>query len=251
MKKALFLFLLCILMLPAFPLSDTLTVNKPKKAKNIDLEFALGYSIVFGDYGKFNKSNSKSGYAANGWLAQLTFNWLGKRDVGLAFQYTYQRNPSLDTANNVNPVGTDTNYHLGPGTWTNNYLMAGPVYHHYFNRVSVDIKILVGVLLASSPNFSISDPTTKQTVKNTATGFAYQFSAGIGYKISPHFAIKINASYLGASPSVTKEFHYTIKVEKEDPDGNIYFVDEFQTSETTIKKVVSTLNVGIGVIYKF
>jgi len=251
MKKAYLLFLICMMMLPAFPQSDTLSQKKSKKVRNMNLEFTLGYSIIFGDYGKFDKNNSKSGYATNGWLAQLTFDWLGKRDFGLAFQYTYQRNPLLDTANKVNPVNTDTNYRLGPGAWSNNYFMAGVVYHHYFKKVSLDFKILLGVLLASSSNFSMLDPTTKQTVNNTAAGFAYQFSGGIGYRISSLFTFKVNASYLGASPSITKQFHYTIKVEKIDPDGNIYYVDEFQTSESTIKKLVSTLNIGIGVIYKF
>jgi len=251
MKNSLLLLLMISLVSTAFAQSDTTAKKKIVKTQNMDIEFTVGYSFALGDYKKFDKSYPKSGYAANGWLAQLTFDWLGKRDFGLAFQYTYQRNPLLDTASNINPTGTDTNYRLGPGAWSNNYFTAGPVYHHFFNRISLDFKILIGVLITSSSNFSMLDPTTRQTVNNTATFFAYHFSAGIGYKVSSHFALKVNACYLGANPSVTKQFNYTIKVEKVDQYGNIYFVDEFQRSETTIKKVVSTLNIGLGVIYKF
>jgi opacity protein-like surface antigen len=251
MKKSLLLLLLLSAVLQAYPQADTLSRKQKARSRNMDIEFSIGYSFALDNYAMYSKVvTTKSGYAANGWLAQLTFDWLGKRDFGLGFQYTYQRNPLLDTAKNVNPYYTDTNYRLGPGAWSNNYFMAGPVYHHYFKKVSVDFKLLVGVLFATSSNFSIEDPTTRQTNKGTGTGFAYQFSAGIGYKISSHFALKINASYLGSHPSLTKQFNYTIKVAKTDPDGNIYYVDEYQTSETTIKKVVSTINVGLGIIYK-
>ncbi len=242
MKKTLLLLFLLSIVFPVLSQSDTTSKKRHGKARNIDIEFAIGYSFALDDYKKFDKNYPKSGYAANGWLAQLTFDWLGKKDFGLAFQYTYQRNPLQDTASKVNPYNTDTSYRLGPGAWSNHYFMAGPAYHHYFKRISVDFKLLIGVLLASSSNFSVEDPTSGQTTNNTGTGFAYQFSAGVGYKVSSHFALKIHASYLGSHPSLTKQFHYTIKVPKTDPDGNIYYVDEFQTSETTIKKVVSTLN---------
>lgn len=253
MKKALLLVLFCTMIIPAFCQSDTLTKKRSGKSRNMDLEFSLSYSVVLGDYGKFDTRNSKSGYAANGWLAQLTFDWLGKRDIGLAFQYAYQRNPLLDTASFINPGGTgDTNYRLGPGAWSNHYLMAGPVYLHYFNRISLDIKILAGVLFASSTNFSITDPATQQTTTGTGTGFAYQFSAGLGYKVSTHFALKFNASYLGAIPSLNKKYYTYVQEEMVDPNtGNVYFINVFRGSETTIKKVVSTLNIGIGIIYKF
>jgi opacity protein-like surface antigen len=252
MKKTLLLLFLLSMVFPALSQSDTTSKKKHGKGRNMDIEFAIGYSFALDNYATCSKvATTKSGYAANGWLAQLTFDWLGKKDVGLAFQYTYQRNPLQDTANNVNPYNTDTSYRLGPGAWSNHYFMAGPAYHHFFKKISVDFKLLLGVLLASSSNFSVVDPTTGQTTKNTGTGFAYQFSAGVGYKVSSHFAFKIQASYLGSHPSLTKQFHYTNKIEKTDPDGNIYYVDEFKTSETTIKKVVSTVNVCLGVIYKF
>ncbi len=252
MKKALLIVLLCIMIVPAFSQSDTLTKKRSGKSRNMDLEFSLSYAVVLGNYGKFDTRNSKSGYAANGWLAQLTFDWLGKRDIGLAFQYAYQRNPLLDTASYINPGGIgDTNYRLGPDAWSNHYLMAGPVYLHYFNRISLDVKILAGVLFASSSNFSMTDPSTQQTARHSATGFAYQFSAGIGYKVSSHFSLKLNASYLAANPSVTKEFYYSTIEKRIDEYGNEYYVSVFHGSETTIKKVVSTLNIGIGIIYKF
>jgi len=253
MKKALLLILLCMVILPAFTQTDTLAKKRSKNGKNMDLEFSLGYSIALGDYGKYDKKSSKSGYSTNGWLAQLTFDWLGKRDLGLAFQYTYQRNPLLDTASYINPGGTgDTNFRLGPGAWSNHYLMAGPVYLHYFNRISLDIKVLAGVLFASSSHFNITDPSTLQTTSGNATGFAYQFSAGLGYKVSTHFTLKFNASYLGATPSIKKKFYTYTQVEVVDPDtGDVYFINTFQGSETTINKVISTLNIGLGVIYKF
>ena len=39
-----------------------------------------------GNYAVVDKENDKAGYATNGWQLQLTFDWIGKKDFGVAIQ---------------------------------------------------------------------------------------------------------------------------------------------------------------------
>jgi len=252
MKKApLFLFLLLFSL--AVHAQTGLVSEKP--SKKMAVEVSAGYSMVLGDYGKFDRENSKSGYAANGWLVQLTFDWLGNSGVGLAFQYTYQRNALLDTARGVNPIGVDTNFMLGTRAWSNHYLMLGPVFMKTFKRVSIDVRALAGYMLAFSPNFTYTDPVTKQNVTGGAGGFAFQFSAGIGYAVSEHFIVKFNINYLGAFPQKKKEYkaQFLGYYEEIDPEtGEKIWVPVWSDQiDINIKKTISTLNPGLGLIYRF
>ena len=56
------------------------------------LEFSGGYSMAMGNYNAVDTLDAKSGYATNGWQVQLTFDWMGKKDFGMAIQYTFQKN---------------------------------------------------------------------------------------------------------------------------------------------------------------
>jgi len=227
----------------------------PKPSKNMAVEFTAGYSIVMGEYGQYDRENRKSGYASNGWLAQLTFDLLAKSGLGLAFQYSYQRNPLLDTAKNVNPIGVDTNFTLGTKAWSNHYILIGPVFMKTFKRVSIDVRAMAGYMLAFSPNFTYTDPVTRQNVTGGAGGFAFQFSAGIGYALSEHFILKLNVSYLGAFPQKKKEYkaQFLGYYEEVDPEtGEKIWVPVWSDQiDINIKKTISTLNPGLGLIFRF
>jgi hypothetical protein len=256
MKKAVVLVCFCMLITGLFSQTTTSTNVKARVNKNMAIEFAAGYSMVLGNYGAFDKNNKKSGYAGNGWLAQFTFDWMGKKNFGLAFQYTFQQNQLQDTARNVIPDGM--RFPLGDGAWSNHYLLAGPVFLKSFNKISLDVKLLAGVIFASSSNFNVTeiiDSVNNQNIHGIGTGFAYQFSVGLGYTISDHFTFKFNLGILGGWPGKEKQFDskligydsYTDPV-----TGIPYLVPVYSAPvEYSIKKVVTTLNPSLGVIFRF
>ncbi len=255
MKKApLILIFFSIFATMSAQTSATNTKEKNNFYKGLD--FSAGYSIPFGNYGASDQSNKKSGYAANGFQVQVGFDWMGKKDFGLAIQYTFQRNPINNEANLLFPHGIPDS--VGSGLWTNHYLMLGPVFMKTIKKLYIDAKILGGVVLSSSTNFNTPDPTDTLGLKynkNTGTGFAYQISGGVGYMISSHFTFKFNLSLMGGwlvarkqypSQLITYELYY-------DPvTGLSYYKPVYSApAEYEIKKVVTTLNPSIGLVYRF
>ena len=227
---------------------DTLQATKKKLFK---LHFTGGaaYSIPLGDYKDIDWDNDYSGYAGGGFNVSLGFNWIGKVGFGLGASYVFQYNSLKDTAENVVPDGHQ--FELGTKAWNNHYLLAGPVYYQSFGKVTVEAGILVGIVVAMSPNFyitlpavdSLSQPTTSQ---GAGMGFAYKLTAGVGYQVSRRVSLSANISYLGGSPSRTKDYYYYHY--EEDP---IYgLIPVYQGAEVTIKKKISTINPGIGITVK-
>ena len=228
----------------------------PAGNHNMGLEASAGYSMALGNYGSLDKQSEKSGYATNGWLLQLTFDWMGKKDFGLAVQYTFQRNPMKNAANEVVPQGIPDS--VGSGSWSNHYLLIGPVFMKTIKRIHLDAKIMGGVIVSISPNFNTLNPYDTTGIKedvNPGTGFAYQISAGIGYAVSSHFAFKFNLNLLGGWPGINKQYGARLigYVNYKDPDTGIVYSKAVYSATVSyeIKKVVTTLNPSLVLIYRF
>jgi len=227
--------------------------KKPREKDYLSLEFNLDYSFVLGNYGAVDKTTYKSGFAANGWVAQLGFNWLGKNGFGLGLQYDLQHNPYKDTAKSTIPYGTK--YPLGSAGWTNNYLLAGLACIKDFGKWELNVKALVGFIFAQSTNFNVLSPIDQSNVAVNATGFAYSFYVGVGYRFSEHWGMNLNVNYLGATPKATKSYGSEIvewKTVRDTITGTTYNVAVYSAPvKYEIKRTVSTFNGGIGVIYHF
>jgi hypothetical protein len=221
-------------------------------------EISTGYSIALGTYASGDRQNKKSGYATNGWMAQLTFDWMGKRDVGLALSYAYQRNPFTNAANEVYPYSGRETDSLVSGSWSNHYLMIGPVFMKTIRKLHVEGKIMGGVMVSSGAIFDTPDPTDSSGVKynkNIATGFAYLVTVGFGYMVSSHLALKLNVNLLGGWPGASRQYaSQLIRYETyKDPVTGVEYSKPVYSApvEYEIKKVVTTLNFNIGLVYKF
>ncbi len=234
------------------------SISKPAQAINrhLGLEVSAGYSMPLGSYASSDKENAKSGYATGGWHLQITFDWMGKNDLGLALQYTYQTNPMKGMANQVFPKGIPDS--IGSGSWSNHYLMAGPVFMKTIKRIHIDAKVLGGIMVSSSGIFNTPDPTdtlTNTYHQNIATGFALQISAGIGYAISKHVVFKFNLSLLGGWPGISRQYGAQLLGYKEyfDPISGLRYYKAVYSApvDYDIKKTVSTLNPSIGLVYRF
>ena len=255
-KTSLILTFLSFFAMMSAQTSATIT-TKEEKNHNMGLEFSAGYSMPIGKYGAYDRNDKKSGYASNGYQLQFTFDWMGKKDFGMAIQYSYQHNPLKDTASHVVIDGLN-NVTLGPGSWTNHYLMAGPVFMKSIGKFHIDAKILGGVVFSFSPDFNTPDPADTAALRfnrNTGTSFAYQVSAGVGYAISPHLAFKVNLGLMGGWPTARKVYNpQLIGYEKHfDPiTGLTYYTPVYSaTANYVINKVITTVNPSIGLVYRF
>jgi hypothetical protein len=233
------------------------TAPKVEKDHHMGLDVAVGYSLVMGSYAAYDNADKKSGYASGGYLVQVTFDWMGKKDFGMAFQYSYQHNPLKDTASHVLIDGLN-NIPMGPGTWSNHYLMVGPVFMKSIGKLYLDAKIMGGVVLAFSPVFYTADPTDTLRLKyskNTGTGFAWQVSAAVGYNVSAHLSFKFSLGLMGGWPVGRKSYPaQLIGYEKvKDPITGIIYEQPVYSpqKEYEIKKVITTVNPSIGLVYRF
>ncbi|MEI6436102.1 MAG: hypothetical protein WCP32_14750 [Bacteroidota bacterium] len=256
MKKATILIIILAICSGLFAQHQSDSV-KVKKFRNMGLEFSAGYSMVMGSYAALDKSNTKAGYATNGWMAQLTYHWLGPKDFGVAIQYTFQNNPLDDYTKSLRPDGWSSGS-LGPGSWSNHYLLFGPVFIKTFKKVFIDAKILGGLIVSSSANFTTPDPTDTSGMKrdiNLGTGFGYGISAGIGYAFSSHIAIKVSANFMGGWPTKNKQYSSQFLFYKEyrDPVTGLIVIEPIYSAPVTyeIKKLVATFNVTLGLVYRF
>ncbi len=227
--------------------------KKPREKDLLSLEFNMNYSMVLGKYGQTDKTTNQSGYAKNGWVGQLGLNWLGKRGWGLGFQYDIQHNGYKDTAANINPYGTK--YPLGTAGWINNYLLLGPVFITDFGKVELNVKALFGLIVAQSTNFNVQNPIDQSNVSINATGFGYSVNVGVGYRFNQHWGLNVKISYLGGTPKATKSYGQELvgwQQVKDTISGTSYNIPIYSAAtKNEIKRTVSTINTGIGVIYHF
>ncbi len=223
-------------------------------ARNMIVEVSAGYSMAMGTYASSDKQNDKAGCATGGWQVQLAFDWLATKDFGLAIQYTFQRNPIENGFSKVYPNGIPAS--SGSAAWTNNYLLAGPVFMKQIRRLHLDAKVLGGVIVSSGACFDTPDPTdTAGYNSNIAAGFGYQFSAGAGYAILPHLVIKFNLGLQGGWPAKSRQYGSKFIGYEEyiDPKTGLPYYEAIYSAPVTydMEKVVTTLNPSIGLVYRF
>jgi hypothetical protein len=238
------LLIIFVLLLPFFGFTQTDAKEKNAKEKqSIYLDASFGASFPLGNYAKENPKVKETGYAKTGFFIQANADWMGKNDFGLAFQLTYQNNSLKDAAKTI--YSYDTTNPIA-GNWSNIYVMAGPVFLKQIKKIAIDAKLVGGFLISMSPWFKTFNPETKLNEGGTGTGFAFGMNVGLGYAISPKFAVKITLGYLAGFPKIDRQYNaYVIGM---DTTGHYIYSAPV---DITIKKTISTFNAGAGIIYKF
>ncbi len=229
---------------------------KEVKDHRMGLEFSAGYAVALSSYWMFESGQKKSGYATNGFQVQVGFDWIGKKNFGMAIQYTFQRNPLENGSNPLYLKGIPDS--IGSGYWSNHFLMMGPVFMQTIKRIHIDAKILGGVIVSASTNFNTPDPNDTVGIrynKNTGTGFAYQISAGVGYTISSHLTFKFNLSLVGGWPGARKQYYSQLIGYEEiyDPLTGLTYYKPIYSAPVNyeIKAAFTTLNPSVGLVFRF
>jgi len=258
MRKYLFIILLFLLFChPECYSQDTITKPAQVAGRTKVLEFSAGYSMALGSYRSLDRNDKKSGYATDGWQVQIAINWLSKKDLGFSLQYTLQKNPLADSTRNVVPAGWSSGT-LGPGSWFNHYLLVGPVFMKSFGKIHFDARILGGLLVSSSSNFTTPNPgdTTGTTNDiNLGAGFGYGISASAGYAFGKHVSLKMTLGLMGGWPGRDKQYGSQVVGSEtyKDPVTGLLVTKPIYSApiEYDIKKVVTTLNLSMGLVYRF
>jgi opacity protein-like surface antigen len=239
-KRNLFYFLLILPIIASA--QQTQTVPASPSTKGIFFDASAGLSLPLGAYAGSDEGNEQSGFSRNGFIVQLACDWMGKKDFGLALQYTFQLNPFKNTSKDSILPGMSVP--LGSGNWANHYIMAGPVYMKYFKKILFEAKVLIGVIISTSPLFKTEDPAFKTVSDNTGTGFAFGIGAGAGYRLSSSVALKLNAEYLIGTPKIDRQYGAQIIGYRDSA-----FVYSPPVNFDT-KKVVSSFNLGLSIIFR-
>jgi len=243
MKKKLLLGI--VLFLPFLVFSqEALKKADSVKSGSLYLDASAGVSLPMGYFARDDVKFGGSGFATPGFMAQLNLDWTGKNYSGLAIQYTFQRNPVAGFVKNDTLVGTSKA--VGTGSWTNHYLMAGIVYLHFYNKVYVEGRALVGIILSSSPFFSTVDPSGHTTSTNTGVGLAYGAQFGVGYKVSSRVTAKFSAEYILGTPKIHHQ--YGAQAVGVDSLTGEFIYSAPITVET--KRTVSALLLKAGIVVK-
>ena len=216
---------------------DTLANTKSR----VIIDVSGAWSMALGKYRETTTTDDYAGYASGGFMGQVGINWIGKHDLGLGVSYVFQHNGFQEKAKDICPPGQDC---LGSGGWNNHYFLAGPVYIKEFGRLIMDISVLGGFVISTGKIFSIEIPDTLHPYfsSGTGTGFGFQAKASAGYRIGKKIFITAGISYLGGTPSRSKSFYTLVQ----DPNVGWTYVG----SETVIKKKISAINPGVGIMIK-
>jgi hypothetical protein len=240
MKRSLF-FLLFL----SFPL--LICSQEPKKNRTY-LDFSVGASFPVGEsYPGTDPDtrDSKSGYASTGMFFSGSAAFMGKADLGIGVKYIYQKNNLQDTANYIT-IKDDSAYHIGPGAWSNHYVMGGIFFIKEAKILVVEGQALAGVILSFSPVFSLLNPYNKRVETGTGIGFGWGINAGVGFKVNPQLTLKVNVGFLAGYPNHSKEYPSQLL----GYDTITYEPLYSAPVQYDIKKVVSAVNVGAGLLYK-
>jgi opacity protein-like surface antigen len=238
------LLLTCLLFLPFLIFSQE-TVKKADSAVagGLYLDVSGGLSFPLGSYANANVKNPGSGFANQGFLAQVNLDWIGKDNYGLALQYTFQLNPLKSSVKNDTLIGMYQA--LGTGSWSNHYLMTGLVVLKFIHKFYLEGKALVGIVLSSSPVFKTVDPGSHNPSNNIGTSLAWGVQVGAGYAVSPRVTVKASLEYLQGNPKI--HYQYTQPITLDTTTGTLMYSAPV-TMET--KRTVSALLVKAGIVVK-
>ncbi len=241
MRKYTILFILLLIIHLAFG-QESQPAKETVANSGIWVEAGGAWSMPIGSYSGTDIESDKSGFAEPGYAILVSGSWIGAKSFGIFGRYMFQRN-TMNSASEKKYMSGDIGP-LGPGNWTNHYLMVGPEFLHHFGRfVFIDVKAAIGLILSSNPVYRTEDPVTLFVSNNTATGFAFGINAGVGYTFAGRFSVKLDVGYLTAAPGISKQYLETLT------DSNGY--QHITPNEIDTKRTVSSFNLGAGVSYRF
>ncbi len=228
------------------------------QSKGDDKKFTLGVSIgaaiPLAAYGskatdttssvRQDSTHRQNGYASAGFHFDVTAGYRFTNNIGAMILIGGNMN-SFDatTYATVNDIKSPTTF-TSASYYVGQYLIGPFVSFPCGDKLRVDIRVLVGLVMANTPTETETTTFSGQTATDVfsgdgGSGFGYQFGAGIKYSFSSAIGLLVNVDYAGSTLSYTG---YT--------DNQTSPFGSFTYKNTTLKSTMSlgiiTTTVGIG-----
>lgn len=185
----------------------------PKTYPKSYLSIIGGLSIPTGDFGSYNYSNNKAGFAKKGLTTGFDGAFYIYKNLAIGASFTFQDQGELnasDVQNLSNGYNIDFMKNQTTVSAVNRYhnfnLMAGPQYSFIHDKFTLDLRAEAGLIKSTStPSFIVlfDNPTTTagaiEQHSSEAKAFAYGSSAGLRYSFADNWDIGLKANYINSN----------------------------------------------------
>ncbi len=224
--------------------------------KGMALEFSGGYSMPLGAFASDDRDKDNSGYAGGGWTAGVSFSWLGKHGIGLGLRYAYMRNQMGHGVSLVYPNGVPDS--VDPGSWSNHFLLAGPVFMQRINRIHIEARLMGGFLVSAGSLYdtrNVGDTVAMKIDQNIATGFGLEIGAGVGYYLTDALVLKFSVALMAGWTTMSRDYPRVLLRYDEtiDPNTGLPITVPVYSGggQFEVKKTISALEPTLGLVFRF
>lgn len=211
------------------------------------LGLSFGASIPSEEFAKKSLAED-GGYALPGFVIEFSGAYVFDYYFGIAGTFTFSSNPPdrdqlekdlIDAITGPIPPEIEEVI-FNQGAWMYSNLMAGPFFTVPIGFINLDFRAVAGLSILLSPPWELTVRTTEETYFTSRSGstasFAYMLGTGIRFNINSNYAIRVSGDYFHSKP--------TFSVEEDSAAGSA-------TGKSTYDMSVGTINLNIGIAYKF
>ena len=211
------------------------------------LGLSFGASLPSEEFAKTSLAED-GGYALPGFVIEFSGAYVFDYYFGIAGTFTFSSNTidrdqlQQDLIDAITgPVPPEIQeVTFNHGTWMYSNLMAGPFLTIPIAFMSLDFRAVAGLSFLLSPPWKIIIETDQETYSHerhgSTTNFAYMLGTGIRFHINPNYAIRLSGDYFHSKP--------TLSVDENSIIGGA-------TGKSSYDMSVGTINVNIGIAYRF
>ena len=190
------------------------------------------------------------GYALPGFVIEFAGAYIFDYYFGITGTATFSSNPidaeefGNDLADAIPPIdpppATDPVIDIKVANWTISNIMAGPIITLPVWKFNIDLRAVAGLSFLLSPPqevyIQVDDEEFFQARSNQAVNFAYMLGTGLRFNVNESYAIRLSADYFRNKPSFTVAENSLIGT---------------AIGKTTYDMNIGTINVNIGIAYRF
>lgn len=233
MNKNILLFLFCVLILHLNAQEST------KKRFHIGL--SAGAAVPFGDYESTAVNNEGAGFARIGLCEAINVGYRFADKFGIALQLNAFKNPVDEEGmkNVFRRMDPSLYWNLQSDPWVVNSFSGGFMYSEIFEKIDLDLRVLIGSCYVSSPALDVFAANNENSVRitqheasNNTMGILLGFSSR--FHLGPYISLSLNLDYL----SLTPEF-------------KVLFVYDEEASLYSFSQKIDVLNLSAGLAVRF
>lgn len=211
------------------------------------LGLSFGASMPSEEFAKKSLAED-GGYALTGFVIEFSGAYVFDYYLGIAGTFTFSSNTIdrnqleqdlIDAITGpIPPEIEDVTFNHG--AWMYSNLMVGPFFTIPIAFMNLDFRAVAGLSVLLSPPWDLTVTTTEETYWTSRSGstasFAFMLGTGIRFHINSNYSIRVSGDYFHSKPTFT--------VDEESAVGGA-------TGKSTYDMSVGTINLNLGIAYKF